>query len=910
MAKMVKQSQTAQPLVFMLVLASDHISPATGKTPTVTISKNGGSFASPSGAVAEIGSGWYSIAGNATDTGTLGPLIIHVTEAASDPTDERYEVVAFDPQDATALGLSRIDATISSRSTLGGTAQTGDNFARLGAPAGASLSADVAAVLAKSPDSAHYTNARGDNLANLDAAISSRSTLGGTAQTGDAYARLGAPAGLSVSADIAGVLSKTPDAVHFTNARGDLLDHLNADITSRLASGNVTVGGYAAGEDPATLLLVTPANKLSTDASGNVTVGTLVAAAIQSIWDRLTSALTTVGSIGKLLVDNINATISSRSTYAGADTAGTTTLLGRLTSGRATNLDNLDATVSSRNSGNVTVGGYAAGEDPATLVLDVAQSGHNTAGTIGNKIGAAGSSGDPWGTALPGSYAAGTAGAILGSAAAISGLGSGGNTILLDYGVPSLTLYAVFRDYVSKHYWNGTTLEAFALANYTNYDVAAAEEGGSGNSGLYVITAPALPAGVYDVAVRRQAGGSPAATDQPAFDTTIIWDGSQIVLAVGGGGTGGGGTDPWLTALPGAYAAGTAGNIVGSNLDAAVSSRSTYAGGDTAGTTTLLGRLTSGRAVLLDNLDAAITTRLAAASYVAPDNADIATLVGRLTSARAALLDNLSNLDAAISSRLATAGYTAPPTVAAIDAQLTGTHGSGAWNIAGSGGGSDPATIAAAVWAAASRTLTAGGVDPAAIAGSVWAAANRSLTADPTNPAALATAVWGAASRTLTGSGINAAAIAAAVWSNAVRTLTSQQDLVGTLPAANQITVVRGDTLDVSVPLLGDLTNRTMLTLTAKLDIDDPDSAALFQVVEGVGLTILNGAAAVTPAQATLTVATPASGIAVLHVDSAATALFGPDFAYVFDVQVEYIGEVRTPIIGPMVVIGDVTRAA
>lgn len=38
---------------------------------------------------------------------------------------------------------------------------------------------------------------------------------------------------------------------------------------------------------------------------------------------------------------NLDATVSSRSTYAGTDTAGTTTLLGRLTTTRAANLDNL-----------------------------------------------------------------------------------------------------------------------------------------------------------------------------------------------------------------------------------------------------------------------------------------------------------------------------------------------------------------------------------------------------------------------------------------------------------------------------------------------------------------------------------------------------------------------------------------
>jgi hypothetical protein len=46
----------------------------------------------------------------------------------------------------------------------------------------------------------------------------------------------------------------------------------------------------------------------------------LSAAGIQAIWDALTSALTTATSIGKLLVDNINATISSRASQTSLDT--------------------------------------------------------------------------------------------------------------------------------------------------------------------------------------------------------------------------------------------------------------------------------------------------------------------------------------------------------------------------------------------------------------------------------------------------------------------------------------------------------------------------------------------------------------------------------------------------------------
>lgn len=56
-------------------------------------------------------------------------------------------------------------------------------------------------------------------------------------------------------------------------------------------------------------------------------------------------------------------------------------------------------------------------------------------------------------------------------------------------------------------------------------------------------------------------------------------------------------------------------------LDAAISSRSTYAGADTAGTTTLLARLSEQRAGNLDRLDATVGSRLASADYVAPDNA-------------------------------------------------------------------------------------------------------------------------------------------------------------------------------------------------------------------------------------------------------------------------------------------------
>ncbi len=66
------------------------------------------------------------------------------------------------------------------------------------------------------------------------------------------------------------------------------------------------------------------------------------------------------------------------------------------------------------NGASVTVAGYATGQDPATLVLDAAASSHNTSGTIGAKINAAGAAADPLANDVPGSYDQGTAGYALG----------------------------------------------------------------------------------------------------------------------------------------------------------------------------------------------------------------------------------------------------------------------------------------------------------------------------------------------------------------------------------------------------------------------------------------------------------------------------------------------------------------
>ncbi|OQW51348.1 MAG: hypothetical protein A4C66_13990 [Nitrospira sp. HN-bin3] len=103
----IKQSTASYPLLFFMTDSTDHITGKTGLSPTVTLSKNGGSFASPSGAVSEIASGWYKVAANATDSNTLGPLTLHATGTGADPFDGIVaNIVAVDPYDAVRFGLS------------------------------------------------------------------------------------------------------------------------------------------------------------------------------------------------------------------------------------------------------------------------------------------------------------------------------------------------------------------------------------------------------------------------------------------------------------------------------------------------------------------------------------------------------------------------------------------------------------------------------------------------------------------------------------------------------------------------------------------------------------------------------------------------------------------------------------
>lgn len=134
---------------------------------------NGGASANKnSGGGTHRVNGMYGITFDATDTATVGVIDVSVVVAGALPVFDRFQVieeavydalfaasalgyVANQPVDVNTIKTQSVTcaAPVTVLASVGtaatSTAQTGDTYARLGAPAGASVSADVAAVKAE-----------------------------------------------------------------------------------------------------------------------------------------------------------------------------------------------------------------------------------------------------------------------------------------------------------------------------------------------------------------------------------------------------------------------------------------------------------------------------------------------------------------------------------------------------------------------------------------------------------------------------------------------------------------------------------------------------------------------------------------------------------------------------------------
>lgn len=199
----------------------------------------------------------------------------------------------------------------------------------------------------------------GETLVVASGAVGTVTTLTGhTAQTGDNFARLGAPAGVSVSADIATVDGNVDAILVDTGTTLDgKLDTIDANVDAILVD-TAEIGAAGAG---------------LTEAGG--TGDHLSAVPWNAAWDA---------EVQSEVADALDAAVPVTPT-ADSINERIKALDDNYTAARAPNLDNLDATVSSRATQASVDTVPTAGEN-ADAVLDEALSAHVTAGTLGKAV--------------------------------------------------------------------------------------------------------------------------------------------------------------------------------------------------------------------------------------------------------------------------------------------------------------------------------------------------------------------------------------------------------------------------------------------------------------------------------------------------------------------------------------------
>ena len=322
----ITHNKADQPLVFKMILSSDHVSPGTGLTPTVTIRKEGGSFGSPAGAVTEIANGWYQVAGNATDSDTLGPLVLYATEATCDPWDDVFEVTAEDKQDAVRGGRTALPNA--NAEAAGGLFTRGTGAGQINQPANGQIDANmvdvVAAALAK-----FFTVDSGETYGS-SVAGSVVKEITDNALTGlgvpthfsslaidvNGYIQLGGIRGTDLSETIAGQLAAAFKKFFDVSAPAYTLNNIN-DAYTRIGAGGVNLTNL--GDTRLAFLDAAVSSRLAAVSYTSPLDAAGVAAAV---WNAVSASYVVAGSTGKKLADAAAAGDPWGTALPGAYTAG------------------------------------------------------------------------------------------------------------------------------------------------------------------------------------------------------------------------------------------------------------------------------------------------------------------------------------------------------------------------------------------------------------------------------------------------------------------------------------------------------------------------------------------------------------------------------------------------------------
>ena len=132
---------------------------------------------------------------------------------------------------------------------------------------------------------------------------------------------------------------------------------------------------------------------------------------------------------------------------------------------------------------------------------------------------------------------------------------------------------------------------------------------------------------------------------------------------------------------------------------------------------------------------------------------------------------------------------------------------------------------------------------------------------------------------------------------------------IRTVPRGEELDLYRGDTWSIAFERLGDISSRDNLWFTLKDDFDDEDSSALVQIDEGDGLLYIDGAAASTAANGSITVTDATAGNLTVALEAEESAKLDNVGALHYDIQEIEGTTVTTLVRGRAQVIADATKA-
>lgn len=626
-----KQSTAVNVMVFMTD-STDHLSGKESLTLTITASKNGGAFGSITPTVTERGNGWYSLALTTSHTDTLGDFALHITSSGADSTDALSRVIAVDLADAVHLGLSALPNAAAAAS--GGLITVGTSSGQIN-PSGGRIPADmvyvggaaistpnvsgvpvvdigyvggVAATTSAGAIDANVTEWSGTSVATPDTAGYPKVTLKSGTGTGEVNLSSGNLAGSVASVvgavgSVTGAVGSISGITFPTNFASTVIDSSGrVQVQYGTSAGQVNLsGGNLAGAVPS----VTGAVGSVTGAVGSVT------GSVGSVTGAVGSVTGAVGSIsGITFPTNFASTVidsSGRVQVQYGTSTGQINLSGGNLAGAVPSVTGAVGSVTG-SVGSVTGAvGSVTGNVGGNILGSVASVAGSVTGNVsGNVVGSVGGvSGD-----ISGKVLGGGVGVINGTG--VRAVDSSGNAI-----APAATALSTanwtntragYLDNLDATISSRSTYAGGAVASVTGNvagnvtgsvgsvagDVAGKVLGGGVSSitgtGVRAVdgsgAALATHSDITGLSIPTAAGNAAAVWDlATSGHTTDDTFGKALATAASAG-------DPWGTLIPGLYGAGTAGFILGTNLDAAVSTRSTYAGGAVASVTGAVGSVT------------------------------------------------------------------------------------------------------------------------------------------------------------------------------------------------------------------------------------------------------------------------------------------------------------------------------